>query len=402
MSTYTDNGQYVLKRASLTFTDPSTDMENELDFSQAFVQIDLYESIFDHTMSGQITILDSYNLQDVLPLYGNEKFNLDFHTSGNSKNPIVYTGEVYKISEKIRISEHNSGYIIYFISEEATNSQKINVQRAFRDNNHKIVERIYARIRGGNEKLIEVEPTKSINKYVFGAVKPLQTITKLSSDSYNESHGYVFYEDSQKFNFKSLGLLYQQEPKVEYFYKISGAFDDVKQKAVESFRSIQDVQNMEENSYLDRLMEGQHGLTANRFDLLSKDYESFNYKKSDFYNSERSLGSIPEKKSVPNSNESLVSIRYENDPSLLLSGITVSRMSKIEINTIRANIVVFGDSAIRVGEVCKATLPNWNVEQKDLKNSIDGRFLICDIHHTISSTEYTQTMMIQKEAYEKV
>ena len=169
MSKYTGNGQFTLNELSLVYVE-SGDNEKTIDLSLAYVQVDLYESIFDQTMSGSVSIVDSFNLQDLLPLYGNEKINIDFHTQGNDANPVQYTGIVYKISEKHRITEHSSGYTIYFISPEAINSQQRNIQRAFEATTGECVDRIYNTIVGPSQKRLESVSTKSFDIYILSLI----------------------------------------------------------------------------------------------------------------------------------------------------------------------------------------------------------------------------------------
>lgn len=402
MSKYAGNGQYTIERVSLLYNDSGSN-EKEIDLSVAFVQVDLYESIFNQTMSGQVSITDTFNLQDLLPLYGNERVEIAYHTQGNEANPVSYTGVVYKISEKHRISEHASGYTIYFVSEEMINSQAINTQRGYQETPSKIVEKIYQRIVGRSEKLLETVQSKSVDVYTLGTVKPLQAISMLAKHAYskNDEHGYLFYEDNLQFNFKPLQYLYTQEPVKEYKSRNKGMYDDPDQRVQESFNTIQDLKLMEENSYLDRMMEGQHGTSFNRFDLFSKRISVFEYDKEKFYDDQKSLGSVAHKKELDVSYQNRNTLRYGNNSNILLQGISKNVMSKIEASTIRVEITVFGDSFIRCGQTVVANLPIWNQDQQEVTDMISGKFLISEIHHQLNNEEkYMQTIMLQKEAYE--
>lgn len=402
MSKYTANGQFTLNRATLIYKDQSDD-EKELDLSYAFVQIDLFESIFEHNMNGSISILDSFNLPDLLPLYGQEYIELEFHTQGNEANPIVYRGVVYKISEKHRLSEHASGYSVYFISELAITSQKLNVQKSYNETASAIVQKIFNDKLKETNKQLEVEPTKSIESYVFGALKPLEAISILSKHSYSKTmdYGYVFFEDNLQYNFKPITFLYQQDTVSEYKSRNKGLYDDVDQRAQEAFSNIQDLKLLEENSYLDRLMEGQHGATFQRFDLFSKRMETFQYDRKKEYDELKSLGRYPFKKDIDVSYENKNNLKFGNDSNLILNELSKSHNSKIEVNMIRAELTIFGDSTLRCGQCVDINLPIWNQDQEETGDRISGKFLISNIHHQITHQEkYFQTIMIQKEAYE--
>lgn len=400
MSKYTGNGQYSISEMVLSYTD-QTESENEIDLINAFVQVDLYESIFEHVMSGSISIVDTFNLQDVLPLYGNEKIKLDFNTAGNDGNPVRYVGVVYKISEKHRITEHSSGYTIHFISEEAINSEKSVVQRSYENTQSEIVKQLFDRIKS-SQKTLEAVETTAVDSYVFGWFNPLQAISVLTKDSYSKAGdvGYMFYEDSLQFNYKPLQFLYQQEPVIEYKSRNRGMFDNVDKRFEESANTIQDLKVLDENSYLDRIMEGQHGITNYRFDLFSKEYTNVEYDKAKFFKKRKSLGDSAYKKELEASYTSRGNIGFVNDSLISLQDRTKGSMQKIEISTLRTEISVFGDSSIRCGQTCIANLPKWNKDQEQTPDASTGKYLITHVHHQLNGDKYLQMLMLQKDSYE--
>ena len=398
---YAGNASYELKKLSLFHKPKGIEQELEIDLSSAFVTLSMYESIFVGTISGSVAIIDSYNLQDILPLYGNERIELEFNTSGSS-NIILYSGIIYKISNKNRISEHTSGYILHFISDVAIKSQRLEVNQAYRDTCSNVTKRIFESF--GVDKKLEVESTKGIEHFVFGSLSPLEAISLLAKRSYSVSDncGYYFYEDIEKYNFVSLEYLYQQEPSAQYHYRTKGVYDDVSQRFVEAFSNIQDITVMEENSYLDRLMEGQHGLSSIRFDLFNKQISKLEYNKERFFDRTKSLGDLAYKKEVETSNDDLTIMSYSNDNQFDQQRNVISRMRRVEIETFRAKVIIMGDSSLRVGNTCLCYIPNWNTSQHNLKSMIGEKFLITEIHHMLTQTTYQQTMMIQKESYDIV
>lgn len=395
---YQNLGQYTINYLNLKFK-TSDGSDGELDLSKIFVSIDLYESIFDKTMSGSISLIDAFNLQDILPLYGGESIELSLETNG-SDTPIDYKGIIYKVSEKHRISEHASGYILYFISEESIKAELQATHIAMEDQISNIVNRVFNK-RLKTEKQLRVIETTGIHRFVFGNHKPFESIDILSKYAYSNQgdHGYFFYEDNQQFNFVPIEYLYQQEPVRSLTYKNAGIYKDADQKVIESFDGIQDIVVLEENSYLDRIMDGLHGLTAYRFDIQSKSYQKVEYDKEKFFKRNKSLSDIPHKKSVDGDYQSLISMRYSVGLNIPLKNTVNSRMKKIEMETVRVEITIFGDSTICCGQTVDVRLPNWNIDQANLKNSIDGKYLMGQMHHQFTSTKYMQTIMLYKDGY---
>ena len=195
--------------------------------------------------------------------------------------------------------------------------------------------------------------------------------------------------------------MYTQDPIKEYRSRNRGMYDDVDQRTQESHTTVQDLRLMEENSYLDRIMEGQHGSRFMRFDLSSKTLEVYDYDKEKEFDPEKSLGVSAFKKEMKPHYESKVSIRYGNSPKIMLDKMSQGIADRIEINTIRAEIIVFGDSMLRSGQCLNVNLPIWNQDQQEIGDRLTGKFLMSEIHHQITHEEkYIQTIMIQKEAYE--
>lgn len=393
MTSYTGHGQYKINYLKLVA--PSA----ELDLSIAYVQIDLYESIFSPVITGSVIIMDTYNLQDVTPLYGDEKILLSFNTTGNDQNPIDIVGSVYKITEKHQISEHTSGYAIHFVSNEALVSARNVVQKTYKATCSAIVEDVYKTILGGSKPL-KSTPTVGIDDWVFGAVHPFEVISIMSKYSYNNNHrGYLFYEDTKQFNFVPLQELYTQPAIIDYAYGGRGAYKDVKQAVPESNNTIQSFKLMEENSLMDRVMEGQHGSTTFEVNLLKKKVKDYIYNKESEFEPSKSLGDLAVKRSIPMSPNASMSIGYNLDPKFNLPDLVKSDALKVEVDTIRAEMAVFGDSFVRVGMTCDVRVPNWNMDQGAVKTMIDGKFLIASIHHVLNNTNYVQSMMIQKDGY---
>lgn len=399
MTKYTGNGQFDLEKLSLFYI-TTGDNEHELNLKTAYVQLDLYESIFNNTMAGSVSIIDTFNLQDILPLYGDERIELSFFTSGNDGNPIDYKGVVYKVSEKHRISEHSSGYTIYFISKEAIESQQNYVHESFQNTSSNVAIELFNKIK--YEKQINVKDTVNIEHYVFGTFKPLQAMNVLCKRSISKENeaGYLFYEDSKQFNFVPLQSLYKDDSIYEYTSKPKGMNKDPNKRIEDAHKNIQNIRILEENSYMDRMIEGLHGSTFSRFDLLTKEYNKFEYDKDSNFDESKSLGKYPHKKELQTSYQNKSNMRYDSNSTLPLESIAIGLQSIIEISTIRVEISIFGNSVLRCGKCIDLNLPVWNKDQDLITDRISGKFLMGDIHHQlIKDDTYTQTLMLYKDSY---
>src|SRR5699024_9041200 len=137
MSKYKSNGGYVLERLLIYSYDEESPGEGKAwDLAPAFSEISLFESLTDETMTGYVAVADSENIRDIMELHGLERVELSFYTAGAEEQRIDFVGVVYKVSERIRITEHTMGYKISFCSEAMIKSERTFVQRAYEGNVH--------------------------------------------------------------------------------------------------------------------------------------------------------------------------------------------------------------------------------------------------------------------------
>jgi len=400
---YKGQGQYQLNKLSLIVSDQSTGQDQEIDLRAVFVDVTIYESMWSVLMSGAVSIIDSYNMPDVLPLYGDEKLEVEFFTSGNEKNPISFTGHVYKIDPPNRISEHSKGYNIHFVSPAGLASERSHVQRGFKTTADAIVKAIHSdHFANASNKRCETSSTIGVHPYTFGSVSPLDAISIVSRDAQSTegNNAFLFFENNQTFVWKPLQELYQQDPVTAFYYRNTGVYKDIKQKNVESFNAIQDFEVLEEASFLDRVRDGQHGSQHLYLDLFAKKMVTKTFDRDQQFDPTKSLGDQASKKPLTNPKYTdRWFIEYVASDIDVRSKGYLSMMGRMVADTFNARIVTYGDSSLAAGQTCSVQLPNWNQDQENVKSSATGKFLMSEIKHTLSNKDYYQTIMIQKDAF---
>lgn len=407
-ATYQNNGHYVLEELILDPTE-NRDESQFINLIPLMVECSLYESIEDKVMSGSVSIIDAAAIDDIFPIDGFERISISFYTAGNDSNPINYEGYIYKVSPKHRVTEHANGLTLYFCSEASLLSTRAFVQSGYNDSPDVIVDNIYRQyLQRFTRKPLVTSSAKGICKHVFGAITPLEAISVLErySSSIEGNSSYVFYEDNQKFNFKPLQELYQQEPVASYKYALAGAYNNVNNKNEESFENIQDIRVKNENSLSDKIMDGLYGSKHCIFDLMTKTFindSTVLYNKDEWYNKEKSLGKYPSRKKQEQ-REDIIKMSYGSgvDDLVLHRDRINSEMKRIELELCTAEILVFGDSKLKVGDVIECFLPNLNMDQDNIESPFSGKFLITAIKHMIMPETYTQTIQVQKDAYEVI
>lgn len=403
---YLGNGGYVLDTIEI-IVDEGKITERIIDLSESFVDVSLFESIYEGGMSGTISVADSTNMKDTVPLFGGEKVHLRFYTLGAEQNPIEFYGVLYDITSDSRLSEHAAGFSIKFMSEFMYYSERRFMQKSYESSSTDVVKDIFAGAKMTSDKPLSAFDSTGIRRYAFGAVRPLEAISTASRGAISNDGktGYLFFEDNQSYQFVPLETLYTQEPVNEYHYQLPGFYEDVTQRNVEKFSAIQKVEVIEDNNALERIREGQHGSTWVYRDLRTKEVAVFVYTKDGFYRKESSLGAIPTKKDIDNpDNSDNVFYRVVPDVrNIVLDKAHIAEMVRKQAFTIRVVITVFGDSAMTCGTVVNATVPDWQSDQKENSRMIRGRFLIANIKHVLTNkSEYRQVIELVKDSWEEM
>lgn len=406
MTKYYDNGQYELVKLTIT-TNSNTPIE--IDIHAIMYDMTIYESLFNDCISGNISIVDADNLVREVCLGNFEKIHIEFNTAGVdevTKLDVI----CYKVGPPYRMSDHASGHILYFASEEMFSSLRSKEFSGYNEEVSLIVTKLYEKLkRVDSPKPLDASKTKNIENFVFTGQELFKAISMaaLKAVSVKEDTGYVFYEDMDKFNFKSLEELYQQEPVIEYVYKNSSVFEDVYNRHEEAFNSYQDYEILEGDNIAQKVMDGQYGSTWQNFTLATKSLEVYNYTASQAYNSAKSLGQYPypTNKNVSSSFLDKLFLSYTNSPNSLIP-IVNAKMNKLRSNSVVISIGVFGNSKLRVGNVCKANIPNWSKNGMQPtgadRDVLTGKFLIAEIKHVFTQKLYTQRIKIVKDAFEGV
>lgn len=407
MSRYTDNGQYEIQKLTLR---TNTSNKVDIDLSSVMKDMTIYESIYSDTMSGNLTIVESENVVNEYMLGNFETITIEYNTAGISEVSKV-NSVVYKVSEPFRMSDHSSAYTLYFASEESFNSIRNKTFEGQKTEISNIVQALYDRMkRSVDPKPLNVSRTSNIEHYVFTGNEVIDAINMVSEKavSQNNKCGYVFYEDMDRFNFLPLEEMYSQEPVVEFAYKNAGVYDNVKNAAEESFCAYQDFEILKANNYSQRMIEGVYGSSWMHFAVCDKHVQTLTYDYGYDYVPYNSLGKspVPIELEINGEHSDRFTVKYSLEQEYNYDAILRNKMTKMKTNNFVVSIGVFGNSALRVGQICKANIPNWSSNGMQPTNPdrdvYSGKFLIAEIKHVFNQKLYTQRIKLVKDGFEEV
>ena len=423
-SNYVTIGDYELEQLSIT---TNTDKPLEIDISRLMSEINLYESIYNQFITGNIMMVDSNGLDVIYGLGEGERITLIFKTKTTTE-PIEFRGIVYKKEGPFRLTEHSGYMVLHFASEEFITSNRTIHHEAYKGSITDTVEELLKKVeRLENPKPLETTPTKNIEHVVFPGyttLKALDYCTRVAVSD-NSEYGYVFYEDNKKFNFKPLEALYTQEPVIEYNYTNSGVFADhdvastsdgygtdtsqpaVKSPQEQAFNAYQEFDDKGIQSYLDTILDGQYGSTWMTLNLREKELDTIQYKIDNTSKKDTQLGEHGKLLDRDYNEEytDRVSLTYNSHRSERPYSEVHNHLKLLKSETSVINLTLPGNSELKVGEVCVVNIPQWNAmnfdPEVDELQILTGKYLISEIRHRIDHIGYVQYIKVIKDSFNR-
>jgi hypothetical protein len=256
----------------------------------------IYEDMFTSTMSADVSIIDAVGLIERLPIIGDELFVIDFNTPTFSKR-IVLSFDVVKIGNRKKINERGDFYTLHCVSREYTKNLSGKVDKAY--NGFYIsdivngVFRDYIKTDLGN-KTLDIEKTIGRHSIVAPTTKPFEFINFLASEARSEQYPndscYLFWEDHDQFNFKTIANLINQSPVESYYDAIQNVEES---EGYGDANESQRIIGIDYLSQFDIIKQHEQGLIDNNaliVDTIFKKHQTNTFLYNDDYNRLNHLG----------------------------------------------------------------------------------------------------------------
>lgn len=445
--TYTLNSIDVKEIIIYNYTSQSV-----MDLRNVVVEFSVYEDLFSNFMTAEITVQDSSSLIETLPIVGEEFVKITFNTPtfDTEVSKIFY---VYKIEEKKSMNERTDIYTIGMVSVESIISLSTSVNKSYTGYPISyIAETIFneyilnSKKKFGeseeysfnlSKKGILIEESFDSHSFVGHGQTPFEFLNYLATESrtlkYKESD-FIFYEDKDSFNFRTISNLMEQEP-VESFYLADPARDD-RETEIKKYQIIQNIEWVDQFDVIERHASGMYDNTVAVIDPILKRYQESYFNYADGFKETKHLGKHPVTTGYSHfsklksgdthtrylvgnissddySQTSYLKDRTDDDPFIKYPfakhKVLNHRVSKISqlINSIRCNISIPGNTDIKVGDVINVFIPsNRSSEESKAKynyffGEVEPKFLITAVTHRYSYNEDTYYTIVEvvKDSY---
>lgn len=415
VNTYTDNS-YEISRIELQ----SNAGGDPISLMELFIEIVIYESIFDNKIIGEIVIRDALNYSEGVPIVGNESIHIEYRTKGVDTPPVIIKGKVFAPLGKARTdNEKVEVYKLQFVSDLQFYNRMLRVNTAYDGEISTIAAKIFVdQFKQENaDKLFFNEKTVGKHKFVFPNWTPLFALTWLSERAFSTNPScFVFYEDVDGFHFNNILRAITADPLYTYRVEPRNAYN---LGDVEGF--LTRVQEYSISSYFDRLEEYGGGMYAGALlthDLTKKEYKTYlhNYgeqfansahlNKHPLFPQQTSLGdkfnsaALGFRNMVPIQQYKFDNIVDNEKPDRYL----LNRKSiQKQFTTMRVTMTVPGNSALRLLDVLNFEIPKVgyiDASDSDWQDQyVSGKYIIVSLKTTINKlTGYKTIVEMAKDS----
>lgn len=415
-------GQVLFKK--VVITSAITDLS--IDITSMILEMNIYEDLFSNYMTGTITVSDSIDLINYVPLVGEEKLEIEYKTPTMSDGIGLIDNRFYihKISDRMLTKENAQVYIIHFMAEEAFSDLHMRIGKAYKGQYSDIVKRLFSEedALGAADDVIKkfrVEATSNAFKFVVPGWSPLKCINWVASRSISNKYktaNYVFYQDTLNYNFVSLDSLMDQEPYITYINKTVNTRtleNSADLKGVAGLPSKYSIVRKASDDVLfdtaDRMINGMYAGKMISYDIVGKkvNIQSFDYTTEFGKTKHLNPYSVNSPKFLrnPNSFVTYYPTHYymhdEFDTDDPAAWVLQRRSLMQQLDSYKAEIVVPGRTDIHVGQVITYefnTVRSHSNDEEAVETLHKGNYLITAINHRFSAGEHEMLLSIAKDS----
>ena len=415
-------GEFVIDLAEIITVDGSAQ-----DLTNKVVNVTIFEDIENPYLTGNISFIDDHNVQNLLPLIGQELLKLEIRTPSMGKPDEIIKSLFYikSLASTLEINVDMKIISFEFVSLEAMENRRKTMHRTLTGSFSSMVATIL-RTDLKSTKDFYVDPTAGIKKIIATGVSPIFLINSFVEQAVSQKFGsptYMFFETLEGFHFRSLESLYKEDIIMNYTTDSEGGFTERERGYANVLTELNKIRKSSLNNGNDSLTDsiiGAYGSKVITHDIFNKTYSQTGYNYFESFEFEKHINYFQGGKQSPifsavaiDDNKSTAADRpvktflrpvsfndiasrsnahFTNssgrhdfggyDPD---SWITKRTSMINNFDAIEANIEVAGNTAVRAGDMVNLTLPSNAPSKQTKENKVDrfyrGAFLVRNVKH---------------------
>lgn len=387
------------------------------EFKDLIAGIDIYESLLSPYIKTELTIVDSANIMESLPILGQEKIELTIIEGSNIIKRTYYVGG---ITNYIRANNQAAMYVLKLITTEQMMNSLLLVSQSFTGTIDQSIEQI---VKDYLKSKISVKE-QSLGNYsvIVPNWNPFQAIEWLSRRAINNKKmPFAFYETwKDGFMFESFEAMFKKKTYNRFVHKggTTAASDAENQQASYNVAFEYDMRDFG-NTYKNTLR-GTFGSGMWVVDIATKSYKFVQYD----YEKDFSKKTHLDKQSFINPDfkiqgkklteyDSIHYVLNKNTKAFAEKALNnynnEGEITKLETDPFvyqltlnKMNLSVRGRSDLSPGKVVEfavdRTKPSVYGNTKDENEYISGKYLVLNTHHKMSSGKFVTVLDIVRDS----
>lgn len=410
-------------------------------------KIDLYESIFDNTLSGAITLMENEGLVEFIPIVGVERVFLSFSVyAPYLKNGAQTFGREFQVTKVSGLSYPKHDYRLYTLNlatPEFVNSLSARISRPFNAMTcaEGVLEVLSRDLNVSVDRIVNIEQTDGALNTVIPNYTPLQAINYFALlaqtvDRPRESN-YLFFETLEGFHFTSISSLIKQghaAPTLKTLNVNPGMVSVRPKVTIDQMQNT--IDRLHQEQTFDLLMDIGSGMLRSEvvhFDFLARQYKSTDSRYTKTFKDTTHLDKYPvypenyDQALTPSVRTFTVPSNFwvaqsdyakqkgEEIPEQRMREAIVLRNRQLrEIKHIETLLTLPGQPGLRAGSVVIVNYPSTrllqgsdaqdNAAERELPTPYhSGKHLVTEVHHELSQQapgafEYTMTIKVNRDS----
>jgi len=391
----------------------------EFDITNLFNEISFTESINDKLINGTITMTESLNLLESIPILSEETVEISFRVPYNEETKTLYF-EIFEVAD-IRVeSERTLSYTLHITTREYNQFVKLGPINSFKDTPSEVIVDLMKLVSletdAAADKIVHIDDTINEQHFVFPALSISECIdqcVKRATNGRRAGHTYKFFENLKGFHFVSMGTLIERDPVMDIFYSQVVAQDE-EAKGTLYTDSATTYTVLSRNDSSKMLYDGGYRANIISFDPILKKIVTKEYNFLD--KGDRDRTNLIE--STPSQSDTFINFnstdiaetfsytadlgRNENEyatgkedyyPERYNDFMLESNASKVMLNNTVVRITIPGTTRVCAGDMINFFPPDQSaVNDPDYDKYLKGKYLVSGIDHLVSSEQYAMIL----------
>lgn len=401
-----------------------------VDLFTSILEVNIFEDVFASTMTGNITVGDTVDLINFLPITGFEYIVMGFQKPSNNET-FTKVFRIYKLTARRKENQQTEVYVLNFCSEELIVDRSTLVSKTYTGLPiHKMVQDItksYLKIDKTKLDETQVKDTFGNHNIIIPHWHPLDAIrylSKIATSSQYPSSSFVFFENQDGFHFTSLEELSTVKPiqKITVSPRNFGVEQDAQDPDIKlSFESAFDYDIDTDFDILTSVSSGMYAgrlVSVNplrqRIDQTTVDLTGF-FAKTKHLNAHPNVSSLNTRSGKPLNKlpDSFLRVypttlghdklKPDHYPNQVEKWLLQRSMYLANLNAYKFTLSIPGNFELKAGKVVDVLFPALTLAdktEKPLDKFHSGHYLITAIRHSFNKYQHVSYLELARESSE--